>query len=78
MTDDRVERLLRGYRLPETSAAFDRRVLADATAILEREAHALPWDDILDAALQRIGFGFITWLIDLVTDTDAEYRVATF
>lgn len=76
MADEDIEELLRGYRLPEASTALDRRVLADAAAILEHEGPAVAWIDVLDAALQRIGFGFVAWLIDLVTDTDAEYRVA--
>ena len=36
MNDDRVERLLRGYALPETPRALDRRVLAQGERILAR------------------------------------------
>ena len=49
MADDRVEQLLRGYRLPEPSPGLDHRVLADVTAILEREPAGMVWDDIVAA-----------------------------
>ena len=36
MDDDRLERLLRGYRLPDVSRDLDLRVLGEGTAIMER------------------------------------------
>ena len=75
MNDDRFEDLLRGYRLPAVSPDLDRRVLSDGAAIL---SHAGAWarvEDVGRLLLHRLGFGYVAWLVDLVTATDAEYRV---
>jgi hypothetical protein len=74
MEDERLEQLLRGYRLPETSAALDRHVLAEGTEILASPPPSL-LADVTHAVLHRLGFGYAAWLLDLVTTTDAEYRV---
>jgi len=75
MTDDRIERLLRGYGLPETRRDFDRRVLAQADRILAptrtREAIAAIGSGVANA----LGFGYVNYVIDLVTASDADYRV---
>jgi len=75
MNDDRFERLLKGYRLPEVSRDLDRRVLEEGAAIMERThtretVEAFGW-----TVLDGLGFGYLGWLIDLITTTDAEYRV---
>ena len=75
MENERVERLLRGYRLPEVSPALDRRVLREGTAILERARIRTAVEDAGRSLLERLGFGYLTWFVDLVTTTDAEYRV---
>ena len=31
--------------------------------------------DVAHAALVKLGFGHVSWLVDLVTTTDAEYDV---
>ena len=36
MSDERIERLLRGYRLPEVSHTLDEEVLREGAAILGR------------------------------------------
>ena len=74
MEPERLERLLRGYRLPETSPELDRRVLERGAAILAEPREAL-LQEVAHALLHRLGFGHVAWLIDLVTTTDAEYRV---
>ena len=33
MDDERIEQLLKGYRLPQASPDLDRRVLSEGTAI---------------------------------------------
>ena len=71
---ERLERLLRGYALPETSAELDRRVLEQGIAIVTESRGAL-LADVSHAVLHRLGLGPIAWLVDLVTHTDAEYRV---
>ena len=75
MENDRIERLLRGYRLPEVSPSLDQRVLRDGAAILTRARSGAAIEDIGRSLLNRLGFGYLAWLIDLVTTTDAEYRV---
>ena len=75
MNDDRIERLLRGYGLPEPPRALDQRVLAEAERIL---AGARRWAAAAGVAREvgdALGFGYVTYVIDLVTATDAEYRV---
>lgn len=71
---ERLEQLLRGYALPETSAELDRRVLEHGVAIVTEPRGAL-LADVSNAVLHRLGLGPIAWLVDLVTHTDAEYRV---
>ena len=75
MNDDRIERLLRGYELPETSHAFDQRVLAGAEAILGRARARAAVAGIVREIASALGFGYVNYIIDLVTATDAEYRV---
>ena len=75
MDDDRIERLLRGYRLPEVSRDLDQRVLSEAAAILAREQSWATVEEIGRSLLHRLGFGYLTWLADFVTTTDAEYRI---
>jgi hypothetical protein len=75
MEDDRLERLLRAYRLPETSRRLDERVLAEGTAIVAGTRERIAWADLGHALLHRLGFGHVAWAIDLVTTTDAEYSV---
>jgi hypothetical protein len=75
MDDDRIEQLLRGYRLPEVSRDLDDRALHDGAAIL---ADARPWPSLGDAGrwlLDRLGFGYLAWLVDWTTAADAEYSV---
>ncbi len=75
MDDDRFEQLLSGYRLPEASKNLDHRVLTEGGAILARGRFRAMVEDVGRKVLHHLGFGYITWLIDLVTTTDAEYRV---
>jgi hypothetical protein len=75
MNDDRIERLLRGYGLPEAPHALDQRVLPQAERILAR---ARAWAAVGRYAREFanvLGFGYVNYVIDLVTGTDAEYRV---
>ncbi len=75
MEDERFEHLLRSYRLPEVSGDLDHRVLTEGIAIMER-AHARETvEEVGRTLLDRLGFGYLAWLIDFVTTTDAEYRV---
>jgi hypothetical protein len=75
MDDDRVERLLRGYQLPEVSLDLDHRILGDGAAVMTRARAGRTVEDVGWALLHQLGFGYVAWLIDLVTTTDAEYRV---
>jgi hypothetical protein len=75
MNDDRVERLLRGYELPEAPAALDQHVLAQAEGILARARARATVADIARDVANALGFGYLTYVLDLVTATDAEYRV---
>jgi hypothetical protein len=75
MEDERIARLLRGYRLPEVSPELDRRVLQEGAAILERARIRSAVAEAGRSLLQGLGFGYVTWFFDLVTTTDAEYRV---
>jgi len=75
MNDDRLERMLRGYELPETPRTLDQRVLARAERIFSRarmRAAAAGYAHLFGEAL---GFGYVSYVIDLVTTTDAEYHV---
>ena len=78
MDDDRIERLLAGYRLPDVSAELDRRVLDDGAAALAPARSHVAVADLGRTVLERLGFGYLAWLFDLVTTTDAEYRVVFF
>jgi hypothetical protein len=75
MDDDRVERLLRGYRLPDVSRDLDHRVLGEGVAIMERASIRSMAQDLGVSVLHRLGFGYVAWVVDLVTTTDAEYSV---
>lgn len=75
MNDDPLERLLAGYRPPDVPAHLDHRVLEDGVAALEKARARATLGDAARALLQHLGFGYFTWLIDLVTSADAEYRV---
>jgi hypothetical protein len=75
MGDDRIEQLLRGYQLPEVPRDLDQRVLRDGTAILGRTPARGTVEEVGRVLLQRLGFGYLTWLIDSIAGTDAEYRV---
>jgi len=75
MDDDRVERLLRGYRLPETPRALDLRVLAQAERILARARLRASAAGIAREFGDALGFGYVNYIVDLVTETDAEYLV---
>ena len=75
MDDDRFEHLLKGYRLPEVSWDLDRRVLSDGAAIMARSNTRATIKDVGRSLLHLLGFGYLAWLVDLVTTTDAEYRV---
>jgi hypothetical protein len=75
MDDDRLERLLSGYRLPEVSPDLDRRVLAEGLAILERAQARETVEEVGRTLLDHLGFGYVSWLVDLATTTDAEYRI---
>jgi hypothetical protein len=75
MNDDRVERLLRGYRLPEVSPDLDARVLRAGDALLSHDRTRATAEDLGRSLLHSLGFGYLVLLFDLVTTTDAEYRV---
>lgn len=75
MNDGRVERLLGGYRLPETSRALDLRVLAGAEQVLARARARVTVAGIARELANVLGFGYVNYAVDLVTATDAEYRV---
>jgi len=75
MNDDRIERLLRGYGLPETPRALDARVLAHAEMILGRARAKAAAARIAREFANALGFGYVNYVIDLITATDAEYRV---
>ena len=75
MNDDRIERLLRGYRIPEASPELDHRVLAQAERILSRARARAAVAGIAREFGDALGFGYVNYVIDLVTATDAEYSV---
>ncbi len=75
MDDDRIERLLRGYALPETTSELDRRVLARAGRILGRSRARAAVADLARGFADALGFGVVNVVVDLVTASDAEYRV---
>jgi hypothetical protein len=75
MDDDRIERLLSGYRVPDVSPKLDQRVLRDGTAIMARARLRIQLGEIGRDVLHGLGFGYLPWLFDFVTKTDAEYSV---
>jgi hypothetical protein len=75
MNDDRIERLLRGYRIPDAPEAIDPRVLAAAERMFARARMRAAAAGIARELGNALGFGYVSCLIDLVTTTDAEYRV---
>ncbi len=75
MDDERLEQLLRGYRPPAVSPQLDRRVRSEGSAILAGTRTRATLVEVGRTLLQGLGFGYVTWLVDLVTTTDAEYRV---
>jgi hypothetical protein len=75
MDDDRIERLLKGYRLPDVARDLDQRVLREGAAIMARARNRATVEDVGRSLLQGLGFGYLAWLFDFVTTTDAEYRV---
>lgn len=75
MSDDRIERLLRGYGLPEAPRSLDLRVIAQAERILARARARAAAAGIARELANAFGFGYVNYIIDLVTATDAEYRV---
>jgi len=75
MDDERLEQLLRGYRPPEVSPQLDRRVRSEGGAILAGMRTRTTLVEVGRTLLQGLGFGYVTWLADLVTTTDAEYHV---
>ena len=75
MHDDRIERLLSGYGLPETPRALDLRVLAQARQILGWARTRAAAADIAREFGSVLGFGYVNYVFDLVTSTDAEYSV---
>ena len=76
MNDDRVERLLRGYGLPEAPRSLDLRVLAQAERILARARARAAAVRVAREFGNALGFGYVNYIVDLVNATDAEYRVA--
>jgi len=75
MDDDRIEQLLKGYRLPEVPLHVDQRVLSEGAAILARARARAVLEEASRSVLDRLGFGYLAWFSDMVTTTDAEYRV---
>ena len=75
MDDDRLERLLRGYGLPETPRGLDRRVLARAERILAGARVRAGAAGVARELGNALGFGYVNYLFDFVTATDAEYHV---
>jgi len=78
MDEDRLERLLRGYRPPGTSAELDRRVLTGGAALLERSPVRETAATVGRGLLDGLGFGYLAWLFDFATRNAAEYDVAVF
>jgi hypothetical protein len=75
MPDDRLERLLQGYRVPEAPPALDLRVLAEAERMLARARARAAMAGIARQLANALGFGYVNYIVDLVTASDAEYRV---
>ena len=75
MDNDRLERLLRGYQLPEAPPALDLRVLEQAERIFAQARARATAAAIARELGNALGFGYVNYLIDLITTTDAEYHV---
>ncbi len=75
MNEDRTERFLRGYRLPEPPPRLDRRILKDADRILFLARVRSVSADATRVLADALGFGYLTWLYDVVNASDAEHRV---
>lgn len=75
MDDDRLERLLKGYGLPEVPPGLDQRVLREGGAMVARARFRDTAAEVGHSLLHRFGFGYLAWAMDVVTTTDAEYRV---
>jgi hypothetical protein len=75
MTEDRLDRLLKGYRLPDVPPGLDRRVLEEADRILFFPRMRTASLDAVRVVLGALGFGYLTWLFDLISASGAEYRV---
>ena len=75
MNDDRIERLLRGYPLPGTPGELDRRVLEQAERILVRAGARAAVIGVVREIGNVLGFGYIDFIVDLVSANDAEYQV---
>jgi hypothetical protein len=75
MDDDRIERLLKGYRLPDVSQELDHRVLSEGAAIMAHARTRATVEDVGRVLLDGLGFGYLAWFVDLITTTDAEYHV---
>jgi len=75
MNDERFERLLRGFELPEPDPRLDARVIAGAEEWLVRARTRGTVAGVARAVGEAFGFGYVNFLIDFVTETDAEYDV---
>jgi len=75
MNEDRLDRLLRGYRLPDVPPRLDRRVLEDADRILALARMRKASLNAVRVVLNALGFGYLGWLYDFVNASGAEYRV---
>ena len=75
MDDEHLQRLLRGYQLPEPPRALDLRVMEQAERILNQARARAAAATVARELGNAFGFGYINYLIDLVTTTDAEYHI---
>jgi hypothetical protein len=75
MDDDRLERLMRGYELPQVQRTLDLRVLEQAERILAQARARAAAATVAREIGNALGFGYVNYLIDLITTTDAEYHV---
>jgi hypothetical protein len=75
MDEDRLEHLLRGFVLPQAPRTLDERVLADADHLFARARARAAIAGFARELGNTLGFGYVSYVVDLVTATDAEYRV---
>jgi hypothetical protein len=75
MSDDRIEQMLAGYQLPDVPQELDRRVRRDGARILTRASARTALARIAHEVADALGFGYVYYVVDLITTTDAEYRV---